>query len=80
MLVSTITLSGDPTQQGAGAGLTKGYIYSCISMGTNPGFTCAYTIGTAAEMAANKKTGTVLTTTLLKASDFNAVVAGTTSP
>ena len=47
-------------------------------MGTTPGFTCAYTIGTAAEMTKNTKIGTVTTSTLKAASDFNAVITGTT--
>ena len=81
MMVGTLDLNKDPTQAGAGAGLTKGYLYSCVNRGTTlTGFTCAYTIGTATEMTSNKNIGTVETTTWLKGSDFNQVIAGTNSP
>lgn len=63
MIVGTLDLNAEPTQAGAGAGLTKGYLYSCVYRGqTMTGFTCGYTIGTVTEMLANTNIGTVETT------------------
>jgi hypothetical protein len=78
MLVSTVELKQDPTIAGFGAGLTSGYIYTCIANSVGKGFTCAYTYGTAAEMALNTKIGTVETTTLTTFADFNKVITGST--
>ena len=60
---------------------SAGYIYLCVKDGKDsPSVICAFTKGTAQEMATNKTIGTVTSTKLTKAADFNAVNAGSTVP
>jgi len=51
MLVGTVILNNAPTYQGTGPTATKGYLYACMHRGRKlTGFTCAYSIGSGAEM------------------------------
>ena len=44
------------------------------------GYSCAYTVGSATEMAANTDIGTATTSTLTTIADFNEVLPGTQVP
>ena len=78
MLIGTANLTDDPANVMSGSTVSSsGYIYMCTKDGKDTaGVTCAYTRGTAQEMATNKTIGTVTSTQLTKAADFNTVVSG----
>ena len=80
MMVGSVSMNDDPTTNVA-LTTTKGYIYLCMKDGYDTkGMTCAYTIGTAAEMALNTNVGTATSTTKVTVADFNEVLTGTQVP
>ena len=80
MMVGSVAMNDDPTTNVA-LTTTKGYIYLCMKDGYDTAATtCAYTIGTAAEMALDTNVGTATSTTVVTPANFNEVLPNTQVP